>query len=163
MTKLIFGILVLVLLTGTTVNFLIWPNSYLGQTIISFQLRSQVRKHVEEALRKPIKIRLEGKEFETTYSNLGISMSVDRTLAPLEKIDFGQKVRMWISALTTPTLIKRILVFDSTFEDRVNGLMYPVEIKERVSFDKDKLAFTYISDGRAKRIGDRTDNNQSEE
>jgi len=152
MTKLIFGILVLVLLTGTTVNFLIWPNSYLGQTIISFQLRSQVRKHVEEALRKPIKIKLEGKEFETTYSNLGISMSVDRTLAPLEKIDFGQKVRMWISALTTPTLVQPILVFDSTFEDRVNGLMYPVEIKERVSFDKDKLAFTYISDGRMKRI-----------
>ncbi|MBI2310598.1 L,D-transpeptidase [Candidatus Collierbacteria bacterium] len=152
MTKLIFGILALVLLTGTIVNFLIWPNSYLGQTKISFRLRSQVRKQVEEALRKPIKIKLEEREFETTYSNLDISMSVDRTLAPLEKIGFGQKVRMWLSALTTPTLVQPILVFGSAFEDRVNDLIHPVEIKERVSFDKNKLAFTYISDGRAKRI-----------
>jgi len=140
------------LLAGVVVNFLIWPNSYLGQTKISFQLRSQVRKHVEEALRRPIKIKLEGKEFETTYSNLGISMSVDRTLAPLEKAGFGQRVGMWLSALTTPTLIQPILVFDPAFEDRINGRIYPVEINERVSFDKDKLAFTYISDGRAKRI-----------
>src|SRR3989338_9168919 len=139
MTKLIFGILALVLLTGTIVNFLIWPNSYLGQTKISFRLRSQVRKQVEEALRKPIKIKLEEREFETTYSNLDISMSVDRTLAPLEKIGFGQKVRMWLSALTTPTLVQPILVFGSAFEDRVNDLIHPVEIKERVSFDKNKL------------------------
>lgn len=152
MAKMFFGILVLVLLTGAVVNFLIWPNSYLGQTKISFQPRSQVRKQVERALSKPIKIRLEGKEFETTYSNLGISMSIDRTLAPLEKVGFGQRTLMWMSALTTPTLIQPILVFDPAFEDLANSMIDSVNIKERVSFDKSKLAFAYISDGRVKRI-----------
>lgn len=152
MTKVLFGILALGLLAGAVVNFLIWPDSYLGQTKISFQLRSQVRKRVEEALRRPIKIKLEGREFETTYSNLGISMSVDRTLAPLEKVGFGQRTLMWISALTTPTLIQPILVFDPSFEDLVNSMIDSVKIKERVSFDKNKLAFAYISDGRAKKI-----------
>lgn len=149
---MLFGMMVLALLTGAVVNFLIWPNSYLGQTKISFRLRSQVRKHVEMALSKPIKIKLEGKEFETTYSSLGISMSVDRTLAPLEKFGFGQRTSMWLSALTTPTLIQPILVFDPAFEDLVNSMIDSVNIEERVGFDKIKLVFTYTSDGRAKRI-----------
>lgn len=152
MTKMLFGTMLLALLAGAVVNFLVWPNSYLGQTNISFQLRPQVRKHVEEALRRPIKIKLEGKEFEITYSNLGIGLSTDRTLAPLERVGFGQRMLMWLSALTTPTLIQPILVFDPAFEDLANNMIDSVNIKEWVSFDKSRLAFTYISDGRAKRI-----------
>ncbi|KKT64115.1 MAG: ErfK family cell surface protein [Microgenomates group bacterium GW2011_GWC1_44_37] len=145
-------VFLLIVLPICGLYLLVWPNTYLSQINISFWPKPLVKSLLEKKSTEYIDVIVEGRRTRIIYSDLNITLRVDKTMESLEMKSISDLLSKWMTASRT-TMIQPVFEFGEGFENRVSEIFSVRPLKnESTHYDNAAGLFVYSAEGRKARV-----------